>query len=188
MPIHSKGNGLLRTRCHPPELALSGGLSFQGLDVIDIHRNLLHAFHAECNLFGPVLVSVLLLFEDDHQLESNEPLKESEERAADGEVELIAIADVRLSGTDEGLKPPHHGLLENEAVADDLSVAQTRNPPIAINASGSEIIATPTVKSATPKTSAAIAQSIFFIVTPYRLSEKNFGTGAFASGALVARS
>ncbi len=26
-------------------------------------------------------------------------------------------------GTDEGLKPPHHGLLEDEAVADDLSVS-----------------------------------------------------------------
>ena len=114
---------MLRTRCHPPELALSGGLSFQGLDVIDIHRNLLHSFHAECNLFGSVLVSVLLIFEDDHQLESNEPLKEAQERATDGEVVLVTVIDAGLGSSDEGLKPPHHGLLENEAVADDLSVS-----------------------------------------------------------------
>jgi hypothetical protein len=44
------------------------------------------------------------------------------------------------------------------------------------------------VKSATPNTSAVIVQSIFFIVAPYILSEKNFGTGCFGSGAAVARS
>ena len=79
---------------HPPEAAHSGGLCFMG---------------------------VLLLFENHHERESNEALQESEEGSVDAKIELGPIIDVGLGRGDQCLDAPHHGLLEDEPVADDLA-------------------------------------------------------------------
>ena len=105
---------------HPRELHLPGAF-VSILDGVEIHRHLLHAPNSEGRLFRPELVSVPFLLDYDHEGQTYESLKEPEESPSDTKIELVSIWDVGFGGTDECLEPPHHGVLENEPVADDFT-------------------------------------------------------------------
>jgi hypothetical protein len=91
------------------------------LDVV-VGGQTLHPTDPQSDLFRTLLVGVLLLFEDDAHAEPDEALEEALERPSDAKIELGSIVDVRIGGSDEHLKPPHHGVLEGEAVDDRLSL------------------------------------------------------------------
>ena len=92
------------------------------LDVV-VGWQLLHPTNPEGGLFHTLLVGVLLLFEDDAHAEPDEALEEPLEGSSDAKIELGSIVDVRIGGSDEHLNPPHHGVLEGEAVDDCLSIS-----------------------------------------------------------------
>ena len=120
--------GLHSVRCdyvclglvYPRELHLPGAFVLIS-DGVEIHRHLLHATNSEGSLFRPELVGVPFLLDHDHEGQTYESLKEPEESPADAKIELVSICDVGFGSTDECLEPPHHRVLENEPVTDDLT-------------------------------------------------------------------